>query len=52
MLIFPLVSCMVDNGTAAVTTDSGIVTHDIMVIEGPKSGCRGNIPVEHFEVSR
>ena len=31
-----------------MTTDAGFVTHDIMVIEGPDSGCRGNIPVEAF----
>lgn len=47
-LLMPLVSCIVRTGTRAMTTDAGFVTHDIMVIEGPDSGCRGNIPVEAF----
>lgn len=47
-LLMPLVSCIVPTGTRAVTTDAGFVTHDILVIEGSDSGCRGNIPVEAF----
>lgn len=47
-LVAVLLACVVPSGTRAVTTDFGLVTHDIMVISGEDAGCRGNIPVESF----
>jgi hypothetical protein len=51
-LLAPLIACLVAPGTRAVTTDAGFITHDIMVIEGPNAGCRGNIPIEHLRTAR
>jgi hypothetical protein len=48
MLLAPLLSCIAASGTRAVTTSVGVMTHDIVVVEGPEAGCRGNIPVEAF----
>lgn len=45
-LLMPLIACMVPSGTRAIITSVGFATHDIMVIAGPHSGCRGNIPAE------
>lgn len=45
-LLLPLVACVVASGTRAVTTSAGMFTHDIIVVEGKNSGCRGNIPTE------
>lgn len=47
-LLIPLVACMPTSRTKAIVTSAGFATHDIMVISGPHSGCRGNIPVESF----
>jgi len=41
-----LLSCIVPSGTGVIITDMGFATHDIMVIDGEKAGCRGNIPAE------
>ncbi|MBM2574693.1 hypothetical protein JQC91_00115 [Jannaschia sp. Os4] len=49
-LLLGLLSCIVPTGTRAVTTDAGFVTHDVLVIEGGDSGCRGNVPVEAFDM--
>ena len=46
ILVMKLLSCMVPSGTGVVVTDMGFATHDIMVIDGEKAGCRGNIPTE------
>ena len=46
VLVMRLLSCVVPSGTGVIVTDMGFVTHDIMVVEGEKSGCRGNIPAE------
>jgi hypothetical protein len=51
LLMIPLIACMPSSGTKAVTTDAGFLTHDILVVEGPSAGCRGNIAVEHFRFS-
>lgn len=48
-LIIPLISCVVPSGTAAITTDIGFVTHDIMIVEGDNAGCRGNIAAEEWD---
>ena len=45
-LLMRLVSCIEKPGTKVIVTDMGMVTHDIMVVEGKNSGCRGNIPAE------
>jgi len=47
-LLLPLLSCIVPTRTRAIVTSAGLATHDILVIEGADSGCRGNIPVEAF----
>jgi hypothetical protein len=50
-LLIPLLSCIVPSGTKAVITDAGLVTHDIMVIEGENAGCKGNVPMEVFDAN-
>ncbi|WP_323785977.1 hypothetical protein [Thalassovita sp.] len=45
-LVMRLLSCIVPSGTGVIITDMGFATHDIMVIDGEKAGCRGNIPAE------
>jgi hypothetical protein len=49
VLLMPLVACTVPSGTRAIITSAGFATHDIMVIEGEHSGCRGNVPMEMFK---
>jgi len=51
-MVAVLLSCIVDSGTRAITTDAGFVTHDILVIEGEEAGCRGNIPAEDFTTTQ
>jgi hypothetical protein len=48
-LLVRLISCIVPSGTRAITTSAGFMTHDIMVVEGEHSGCRGNVPMEVFK---
>jgi len=48
-LLIPLVACIVPSGTKAIITTAGFATHDVMVIEGEHSGCRGNIVMEMFK---
>ncbi len=50
-LVMRLLSCTVKSGTRAITTDAGIITHDIMVVEGKNTGCRGNVASENFKPS-
>jgi hypothetical protein len=45
-LLERLVSCRADAGTSVLITDAGWLTHDILILEGPQKGCRGNIPAE------
>lgn len=45
-ILAPYVSCVVEPGAGVIVTDMGFVTHDIMVIDGPSAGCKGNIPAE------
>lgn len=47
-LIMRLVSCIAAPGTKVIVTDMGIVTHDIMIVEGKQAGCKGNIPAEEL----
>lgn len=47
-LLMRLVSCIESPGTKVIVTDMGMVTHDIMVVEGKNAGCRGNIPAEEL----
>lgn len=47
-MVGALVACMVDGGTKAIVTDMGFVTHDILVVSGESSGCRGNIAAEEL----
>lgn len=47
-LVERLLACTVKPNTRVIVTDAGFVTHDIMVIEGPDAGCRGNIPAEEL----
>jgi hypothetical protein len=49
-LLLSLIACVVPTGTSAITTDAGFVTHDILVTSGESSGCRGNVPVEAFDM--
>jgi hypothetical protein len=48
-LLMRLIACMPAPGTKAITTSAGILTHDILVIEGKDSGCRGNVAAEFFK---
>ena len=48
LLCLVYVACVVDSGTRASITDSGFLTHDIIVTSGIETGCRGNIPVEWY----
>jgi hypothetical protein len=50
-LLAPLIACLVEQGTRAVTTDFGFVTHEILVVEGAHGGCRANVPVEALEAA-
>lgn len=45
-LVARLLACMVPSGTKAVITSAGFMTHDILVIAGTDSGCRGNVAAE------
>lgn len=47
-MVGALVACMVQGGTKAIVTDMGFVTHDILVVSGKSSGCRGNIAAEEL----
>jgi len=46
MLVAVLLSCIAQPGAKVVMLDAGFATHDIMVIDGESSGCRGNIAAE------
>jgi len=48
-LVAQLISCIVPGGTKAIITDAGFATHDITVVGGEFSGCRGNIPMENWD---
>lgn len=48
-LLMPLVSCIAEPGAKVIVTDMGFVTHDIMVISGKNTGCKGNIPAEELQ---
>jgi dihydrodipicolinate reductase len=49
-LLMRLIACIVPSGTRAIITSAGFATHDIMVIEGQHSGCRGNVVMEMFKL--
>jgi len=48
-LITSLLSCLVESGTKVIATSMGFATHDILVIDGPNAGCRGNVAAERFK---
>lgn len=47
-MIMRLIACETRTGTRVVITSAGWATHDVIVIDGPASGCRGNIAAEEF----
>lgn len=47
-LVVPHIACVVVMGTDAMITSYGLLTHDIIVLEGRDKGCKGNIPTEHY----
>jgi hypothetical protein len=47
--LLPFIACIVGPGTKAVTTTARIFSHDVRVVEGPHSGCLGNVPSEAFK---
>lgn len=47
-LLNTMVACRAKEGTPVTVTDVGLITHDILVIDGPNAGCRGNIPAEEL----
>lgn len=47
-LVARLLACTAKPGTKVIIKDMGLVTHDIMVVEGRSAGCRGNIPAEEL----
>lgn len=51
-LLEELVACRADAGTSVSLTDAGWVTHDILILDGPRQGCRGNVPAEEVELSK
>jgi hypothetical protein len=42
-LIRELIACVVESGTRVLLDSGGASTSDVTVIEGPSTGCRGNI---------
>ncbi len=51
-MLMSLMACAVDSGTRAIITSVGFATHDVMIIEGAASGCRGNVAAEEFHRAR
>ena len=51
-LFFPLMACIVLDGTAALVTSWGMATSDILIISGPQKGCRGNVTTERVRLNR
>jgi hypothetical protein len=51
-LILRNVACVVPAGTAVVVTDGGMLSSEILVVEGAQSGCRGVVPNEDIERRR
>jgi hypothetical protein len=49
-LLIPFLACLVPEGTRVIVTDAGMLTHDVMVIDGEYAGCRGNIPMESLKL--
>lgn len=50
-LIAPLLACIVPSGVHAAVTDFGILTSDVIVIDGSKAGCRGNVSTDYLHLS-
>lgn len=46
----PYISCVVRPGAKVVVIDAGLITHDVMVVDGKKAGCRGNIMMEELSI--
>lgn len=49
-LVMRLLSCIAEPGDKAVIVDSGFATHTILITNGPRAGCRGDVAME--EVNR
>ena len=47
-LIVPLISCVVDTGTQIIVGDGGFFASDVIVVSGPKAGCRGTVGNERL----
>jgi len=45
-MVFRLVACIVPVGTKAIILDGGYPTNKVVVIDGPKAGCRGDAAAE------
>ncbi len=48
-LILPLLACLPETGAEVIIQSAGLMTHTIMVIEGPLTGCTGDVPVEFVQ---
>ena len=49
--LWPLIACTVQDRTPVVIADKGFWTDDIMVTDGPETGCRGNVPANWVRIS-
>jgi hypothetical protein len=47
-LIAPLLSRIVPSGTKVVVTDGGFATSTVLVVDGPQSSCKGDVPNERL----
>jgi hypothetical protein len=49
-LVVPLFACVVDAGTKAIRTGGGgMVTTNVLVVDGPDAGCRGVVTIESIK---
>jgi hypothetical protein len=50
-LILGLLSCMVDKGAGYIVSDGGVFASDILIVDGPDTGCRGTVWNDYLERS-
>lgn len=48
-LVLRLLACRPASGTKVVVTSAGFATHDVLIVDGPDAGCRGNIAREDLK---